>query len=98
MPKYKIVASKSNKKYSLILTAGSDLEARERIHKQGYSILSVSETNDAEIQGNKFIFEIQTENGSKKGVIIGNDIFKAYVKLVDELEYNIVSLYPETDE
>jgi len=44
MPKYKIVASKSNKKYSLILTAGSESEARERIHKEGYSILSVQET------------------------------------------------------
>jgi hypothetical protein len=34
MQKFRIVASKSNKKYNLILTAGSESEARERIHKE----------------------------------------------------------------
>lgn len=98
MPKFKIVASKSNKKYSLILSAESESEAKEKIHKQGYSILSVQIADDREILGKKFIFEIETEKGLKKGIIVGNDIFKAYVKLVDELGYKVIFLYPEEDE
>jgi len=66
MPKFKIVASKSNKKYSLILSAESESDAREKIHKEGYSILSIQIADEQEIQGKKFIFEIITEKGSKK--------------------------------
>lgn len=98
MPKFKIVASKSNKKYSLILTANTESEARERIHNEGYSILSVQIAEDTDIQGKKFIFEVLTSTGVKKGVIVGNDILKAYIKLVDELAYNVLCLYPEEDE
>ena len=98
MQKYKIVASKSQKKYTLIISASSEPEARSKIHKQGYSILGISEIDDAEIKGKKFIFQIQTDTGVKNGIIVGKDIFKVYIKLRDELEYDIISLYPEGDD
>jgi len=50
MQKYKIVASKSQKKYTIIVSADSEAEAKEKLHKDGYSILSVSESLNSEIQ------------------------------------------------
>ncbi len=97
MQKYKVVASKSQKKYSLILSADSEQWVKERLHKEGYSILSISEISNEQIQGNKFVFQAEKNGEIKTGVIIGKDIFKVYIKLVDDLEYNVISLYPEWD-
>jgi len=98
MQKFKIVASKSNKKYNLILSAQSESEARERIHKEGYSILSIKLAEEKEIQGTKFIFHIISGEQEKKGVIVGEDLFKSYVKLRKDLGYKVKYLYPEGDE
>lgn len=98
MPKFKIVASKSNKKYNLILSAQSESEAKERVHNEWYSILSVKISEDKEIQGTKFIFWIISWEEEKKWIIVGEDIFKSYVKLRKDLWYNIKYLYPESDE
>jgi len=98
MQKFKIVASKSNKKYNLILSAQSESDARERIHKEGYSILSIKLADEKEIQGTKFIFHIILGKEIKKGVIVGEDIFKSYVKLRKDLGYKVKYLYPEGDE
>lgn len=97
MQKFRIVASKSNKKYNLILTAGSESEARERIHKEWYSILSIKIADDKEIQGTKFIFHIISGGKEKSGVIVGEDIFKSYVKLRKDLGYTVKYLYPQGD-
>lgn len=97
MQKYKVVASKSQKKYTLVLSADSEQWVKERLHKDGYSILTISELWDHEIQGKKFLFQVEKDGEIKNGVIIGKDIFKVYIKLVDELGYNIISLYPEWD-
>jgi hypothetical protein len=98
MQKYKIVASKSQKKYTLIISADSESQAKEKLHKEGYSILSVQEAWDNKIIWNKFLFQIEKDGEVKNGVIVGKDIFKVYIKLRDELWYNIVFLYPEGDE
>lgn len=98
MQKYKIVASKSQKRYTLILSADSESEAKEKLHKEGYSILTVSPVENATIEGNKFLFQIEKEGEIKNGVIIWDDIFKIYIKLIDELWYDVISLYPEWDE
>jgi len=98
MQKYKIVASKSQKKYTIILSADSESEAKEKLHKDNYSILSISVLNDKDIQGQKFIFQVEKQGEIKNGIIIWKDIFKVYVKLTEELEYNVISLYPEGDE
>ena len=98
MQKYKIVASKSQKKYTIILSADSETQAKEKLHKDNYSILSISKLNNKDIEGQKFIFQVEKNGEIKNGVIIGKDIFKVYVKLIEELEYNVISLYPEWDE
>jgi len=97
MQKYKIVASKSQKKYTLVLSADSESHAKDKLHKDGYSILSIEEFSWAEISGKKFKFQILKNGENKNGIIVGKDIFKVYVKLREELWYNIVFLYPEGD-
>ncbi len=98
MQKYKIVASKSQKKYTIIVSADSETEAKEKIHKEDYSILSVSQISEAEIKGQKFIFQVEIKGDIKNGIIVGKDIFKVYIKLRDEMGYKIIFLYPEGDE
>jgi len=99
MQKYKIVASKSQKKYTLVLSADSESQAKERLHKDGYSILSVVEyTEEKKISGKKFLFQVQKDGDIKNGVIVWDDIFKAYIKLRDDLWYDVLSIYPEGDE
>lgn len=98
MQKYKIVASKSQKKYTIILSADSENLAKEKLHKDGYSILSISELQNKDITGGKFLFQAEKDGEIKNGVIVWNDIYKVYVKLIEELEYNVISLYPEGDE
>ncbi len=98
MQKFKIVASKSSKKYNLILTSESEIQARERLHKEGYSILSIKIADEKEIQGTKFVFHVISGEGVKKGIIIWEDIFKAYVKLKKDLGYDVKYIYPEGDE
>lgn len=98
MQKFKIVASKSNKKYNLILSAASESDARERIHKEWYSILSIKPFEWNEVVGAKFTFHINSGGKVKKGVIVWEDIFKSYVKLRKDLWYDVVYLYPEGDE
>ncbi len=71
MPKYKIVASKSQNKYSLIVSADSENEAKEKVHKENYSILSVSEfQEESKIEGNKFIFQVEMNGDIKNGIIL----------------------------
>ncbi|NDK10060.1 hypothetical protein GW846_04720 [Candidatus Gracilibacteria bacterium] len=98
MQKYKIVASKSQKKYTIIVSADSQAEAKEKLHKESYSILSISEVTKSDIEGQKFIFQIETQGNIKNGIIVGKDIFKVYVKLRDEMGYKVIFLYPEGDE
>jgi len=98
MQKYKIVASKSQKKYTIIVSADSEAEAKEKLHEDGYSLLSVMEVWDDEIQGKKFIFQVEKEGELKNGIIIWKDIYKVYKKLKDDLWYHIVYIYPEGDE
>lgn len=98
MQKYKIVASKWQKKYTLILSGESESDAREKIHKEGYSILTVQEIAESEIQGNKFRFQIQSQGEIKNGIIVGDDIFKVYKKLRGDLGYTVISLFPDGDE
>jgi len=98
MQKYKAVASKSQKKYTVIVSADSPQWAKEKLHSDGYSILSIEEVNHSNFSGSKFLFQVQKDGKIKNGVIVWEDIFKVYIKLVDELKYDVISLYPEWDE
>ena len=97
MQKYKVVASKSQKKYTLIISADSETQAKEKLHKDSYSILSIHEVENSDVIWNKFIFQVEKDGNVKNGAIIWKDIFKVYVKLIEELKYNVVFLYPEGD-
>ena len=99
MPKYKISVTKNQKKYSIILNASSSVEAKNKIHKEGYSILSIEEINEDKIKWHKFIFEIIDKNWkTKKWKVVALDPLKVYIKLKDGLWYDIKKLYSQTDE
>ncbi len=97
MQKFKIAVSKDQKKYTLVLDATSEGEAREKAHKQGYSILSVNTISEGDIQGQQFYFEGTLGGEHKRGKVIWNDIFKLYLKLRQDLGYHISSIYSESD-
>ena len=97
MKKFKVDVAKWQKKYSLVFHAENDKDARERVHKEWYSILSINEIWDENIKWNKYIFEGIKDWDFKKWKVIWEDIFKVYVKLIDSLGYNISYIYPENE-
>lgn len=97
MPSFKFVASKDQKRYDLIIQANTELEARDKIHKEWYSILSVENIDNLNILGNKFLFTVKKDSEIKNGIIYWEDIFKVYIKLKRDFDYEILSLYSEND-
>ena len=100
MQKYYIIATKSQKKYKLIMSAESIKEVQEKIHNEGYSILKIEEFNEflwEKSNLNRFIFYGEKWWIKKRGVIAWEDILKLYIKLKDELWYDIDGIYPEND-
>ncbi|MBS9775357.1 hypothetical protein KGV52_01430 [Candidatus Gracilibacteria bacterium] len=98
MPNYKISVSKDGKRYNILFKAETEALARERVHQDGYSILSLQEVSGEQQVGHTFIFEGMNKKGEfKHGKIAGNDILKAYIKLRKNLEYNILNIYAEVD-
>jgi len=98
MHNYKISVSKDGKKYNIVFKAENEAVARNRVHREWYSILSVEEIFDKWDIWNTFIFEWYKDNEFKHWKIVWNDIFKAYVKLRKNLEYSIDLIYSESDE
>ncbi len=98
MPFFRIVAAKNNQKVELTAKFDTELIAKESLHKDGYSIIEIRET-EAPIETDDwfFYFEIQHQWQKKSGKIQSNDIFKAYKKLVDELGYNLISIASTAD-
>ena len=98
MQNYKLSVTKGWKRYTMVLKAETEVLARERVHKEWYSILSVEEYNDQQELGNTFIFTAHTKDGElKHWKIVWEDIFKIYVKLRKNLEYNVSELFSEND-
>ncbi len=97
MTKFKVEASREQKKYTFVFNAENEVLAKEKIHKEWYSILSVSEIDDEYIKWNKFVFEWVKEDEIKRWKVVWDDIFKVYLKLVDTLWYKINYIYPEND-
>ena len=97
LQKYKVITSKGQKRYTLVLSASSQEEIREKLHKEGYSILQVETINDSDIEGKRFYFQAEKEGEIKNWIVIWDDIFKIYKKLRDQFEYHVLSLYPEGD-
>ncbi len=98
MLNYKLSVTKDWKKYNIILKAENEAVARERVHNQGFSILGLEEIWEKEKIWNVFIFEwINKKWELKVWKIVGNDIFKAYVKLRKDLEYDVLKITSEED-
>lgn len=97
MPKFKLAVSKGQKKYSIVVNAEHEQEAREKVHNEGYSILGVELFQESEVKGKKFYFEVESGGKEKTGSIIGDDIFKIYLKLKSGLGYTVKFLYVEED-
>lgn len=98
MSNFKIAVSKDGKKYNIVIKADNDIIARERVHKEWYSILSIEEIFDKHEIWDTFIFEWYKAGEFKHGKIVWNDIFKAYVKLRKDLEYDVTFIYEEWDQ
>lgn len=98
MQNYKLSVTKNGKKYNIIFKAENEKLARERVHKEWYSILSIEQNNQRDELWNVFIFSAYTKEWElKHWKIIWDDIFKVYVKLRKNLEYDVKSLFSEED-
>lgn len=95
MQNFKIEVSKNNKKYNIVLKAENEVAARDRVHREWYSILSIKEITDKKEIGDTFIFEWYVNWELKHWKIVWNDIFKAYVKLTRDLWYELDYIFPE---
>ncbi len=98
MQSYKISVSKNGKKYTIVFKAENETIARERVHKEWYYILSIEEVKTKDVIGNVFLFTAYNNVWElKHWKIVWDDIFKIYVKLRKNLEYNVISLFSEAD-
>lgn len=97
MQKYKIAVSKDQKKYTLVLQADNESLAKERVHKEWYSILSIEEFTDNVNMWKAFVFSWTLKWEEKKWKVMWEDVFKVYIKLRKELGYRVNELYPNDD-
>lgn len=98
MPKYKITVSKDQKKYTIVYEAETENLAKDRVHKEWYSILNIEKFNREDFNGKEYVFEAEKNGEIKKWKVVWNDIFKVYLKLRDGLSYRIKKLYIKGDE
>lgn len=97
MQKFKIAVTKDQKKYTLVLQADNESLAKERVHKEWYSILSIEEFTDKVNMWKAFIFSWTLKWEEKKWKVMWDDIFKVYIKLRKELWYRVKELFPNDD-
>ena len=97
MAKYKIAVSKNQKKYTIVFEAETENIARDRVHKEWYSILSIEKIDNLDFKWSEFYFEALKDWKIKKWKVIWNDIFKIYLKLKEGLWYDIKNLYSSSD-
>lgn len=98
MQNYKLAVTKNGKKYTIVFKAETEKLARERVHSEWYSILSIEEILKKDNIWNIFLFTAKTKSGDlKQWKIAWDDIFKIYIKLRKNLEYDVKVLYSEKD-
>lgn len=98
MKKFKISVTKGQKKYTLVLKAENETEAKQRVHSEGYSILNLHEIWDEVEQWHAYSFVWIKDWEEKRGKVMGNEIFKVYIKLRRDLGYKIIELYSDEQE
>ena len=52
---------------------------------------------DIEVEGNKFYLEIIQNGELKLGTIVSQDLFKAFLKIKDQLQYDLQYIYSQKD-
>ncbi len=94
--KFKATCSKSNQRFVLVVEASSIEIAKNDLHQQGYSIIQIDPFDgDTGKEEDFFYFDVIASDGTiQTGKIQSNDIFKAYVKLVEEMDYKVKYIYP----
>ncbi|NDK19388.1 hypothetical protein GW819_00950 [Candidatus Gracilibacteria bacterium] len=95
MQSFQAVCAKNNQKVELVIKYNSLEEARQALHNQGYSIITIKQIEETENRGKVFYFDIILDGQKKNGQIQSTDIFKAYIKLVNDLHYQIISIYED---
>ncbi len=94
---FKAFVSLWTNKYHYIVKANTEIEAKDKLHKEGYSILSIKKVDNIQDSGKKFIFKASLNWIDKSGAVIAKDIFKVYYKLTNWLKYKILEIYPEEE-
>ncbi|EKD66667.1 MAG: hypothetical protein ACD_49C00023G0010 [uncultured bacterium (gcode 4)] len=97
MNTFKVICAKNNQKVELIVQYNSLDEAKQHLHSQWYSIIDIQEISENLDNSGIFYFEAIINSEKKSGKIKSNDIFKAYLKLVDDLHYDIIYIYDQKD-
>lgn len=97
MKNFKVEVSKWLEKYNLIRKAESESLLKELLHKEWFSVLSIQTMDNIEVEWNKFYFEIFQNGEWKVGTIVSQDIFKAYLRLKDNLKYDLKYIYPSKE-
>lgn len=97
MKKFKIAVTKDQKKYTLVFQAENEIQARQRVHKEWYSVLTIEEIFEDVQLGHTFYFLCKNVDEMKSWRVMGDDIFKVYVKLRKDFWYEVLSLYWEQD-
>lgn len=95
MKKFKIAVSKGQKKYTLVLKAENESEAKQRVHSEWYSILTLHEIWDEMQQWHAYSFIWIKDWDEKRGKVMWNEIFKVYIKLRKDLWYEITEIYSD---
>ncbi|MDP2103637.1 MAG: hypothetical protein Q8K26_01800 [Candidatus Gracilibacteria bacterium] len=95
MQTFQAVCAKNNRKIELVVRYNSLEEARMDLHAQGYSIIDIKQIEERETIGQVFYFEILLDGKKKSGQIQSGDLFKAYIKLVDDLRYTVTAIYED---
>lgn len=97
MANFVAICSKNGQRVELSLVRANIEDAKAELHNQGYAIIEIRETAEfADQAGNSlatFYFDILVEGKQKSGQIKSSDSFRAYIKLVDDLHYQVLAIY-----
>lgn len=97
MKNFRVEVSKWVEKFTFVRQAEAELFLRETLHKEGFTILSVSEIWNIKITWNKFYFDFIKDWVEQTWTIASQDIFKSYVKIKYSLWYNLKYIYQEKE-
>lgn len=98
MSQFRVIAAKNDQRVELIISHPTEEAARESLHQQGYSIIEIKKLQDQDKNsGNFYYFTVLVWGQEKAGKIESDDIFRAYVKLVDDLHYDVKIIYTDND-